>query len=203
VAFYFRFQGAIPNVTTFQLIIHDHTGAAYFTGQVHRFTTVAGEHMTTMNNNGAYPTGTYSVALLVDGHVAASASFTVGVPVPRPSGVTVSAFYVAVDSAAAINAMINKNVLPPLTHHFPAGTVTILAIFAFDHARPSQMAEVRIYAANGAIAAVYPATKLDGTGGTTGDQVLHKGGPFPPGAYRAALLIDGVVMRSTSFTVGP
>jgi hypothetical protein len=77
VAFYIKYRGARPHVTTNQVIIYYRSGAAYFTGKVHVFAGSSSDIVRGMDNGAPFPAGAYHADLKVDGHVAARTNFQV------------------------------------------------------------------------------------------------------------------------------
>ncbi len=78
VGLYFVYSGATPKVSTYQIIVRDAKGAAYFTGHVHTFVNVANDPMSELDNGGPFPHGVYHAQLVVNGKVASTTIFTVG-----------------------------------------------------------------------------------------------------------------------------
>jgi S1-C subfamily serine protease len=199
VAFYFKYQGATPNVTTYQLIIRDSKGAAYFAGKVHPVHAGANEAMVSMDNGGSYDPGPYRTDLLIDGKVVASTPFTIGTP---PSAARITVFYTT--TAASYDAWgANNNYSPPKrTSVLPSGSRFVALYFHYQGATPKVTTyQITVRDAQGA---TYFTGKVHPFQNVANDHMseLDNGDPFANGTYHIDLLVNGKVGASATFTVG-
>jgi len=79
IAYYLSYAGATPGVSRFQVLLHDSTGATFSTGKVHVFAQVNGSFMTYFYNLPSYPSGNYTMDLLINGGLACTSHFIVAV----------------------------------------------------------------------------------------------------------------------------
>ena len=79
VGYYIAYQGMAAKHTSFQVVIYDQTGASYVTGSIHTFPYVRGEQLSYFGGGTPFDRGTYRMDVIVNGVVAGSAKFTVGV----------------------------------------------------------------------------------------------------------------------------
>ncbi|HEY8284311.1 MAG TPA: trypsin-like peptidase domain-containing protein [Chloroflexota bacterium] len=199
VTFYFRYQGATAHSTTFQVIIRDHLGKAYFPSKVHNLVGESGGFMLSMNYGEPFSPGVYKVDLLIAGRVVANTPFTVGNP---PGAVVITHLYST--TSAAYNAWGAKgNYAPPArTTRLPAGASLVGIYFVYSGAIPK--------------VSTYQIVVRDHTGAAYFTGQVHKfvnvandhmseldnGGPFPNGTYKVQLVVNGTVAATTAFTVG-
>jgi len=199
VTFYFRYQGAIANVTTFQMIIRDHQGKAYFPSKVHKVVETAGGFMLSMNYGEPFGLGVYKVDLLIDGRLVANTPFTVGNP---PGTVSITHLYTTTSGAYDAWGAHGNYAPPPRAIKLPAGAHLVGIYFVYSGATPK--------------VSTYQIVVRDSTGAAYFTGQVHKfvnvandhmseldnGGPFPKGSYKVQLLVNGTVAATTSFTVG-
>jgi len=199
VTFYFRYQGAIANSTTFQIIIRDHKGAAIFPSKVHKLGGASGGFMLSMNFGAAFQPGVYKVALLIDGLTVANTPFTVGNP---PGAVLITHLYSTTSAAYDAWGTNGNYAPPPRTINLPAGSRLVGIYFVYSGAVPK--------------VSTYQIVVRDRTGAAYFTGQVHKfvnvandhmseldnGGAFPKGVYKVQILVNGAVAATTAFTVG-
>jgi S1-C subfamily serine protease len=199
VAFYFKYQDATPNVSTYQLVVLDRKGSRYSYGNVHVLKYAADERMISLDNGGPYDQGSFTAELLLNGTVAASTTFSIGAPT---SQVRISRFSVA--TAAAYDAWGPKTkwAPPPPISHLPAGTKAVAFYFRYIGAIPNVSTYQLVLRDHRG--AAYFTGKVHPFQQVASDHMseLDNGGAYDPGAYTAELRVNGKKIASVTFTVG-
>jgi S1-C subfamily serine protease len=199
VAFYFKFQGASANSTTFQVIIRDSKGKPYYPSKVHPLDSGAGEHMLSMDNGDPFDPGVYKSDLLINGRVVSSTPFTVGNPI---GAIIITHFYST--TAAAYNAWgaNNNYAAPPRTIHLKAGAHLVGLYWVYSGAKP-KVSKYQIVVLNSKGKAYFTG-QVHPFANVANDHMseLDNGGPFPSDTYKAEVLVNGKVAATTTFTVG-
>ena len=201
VAFYFEYNGAVAKATKYQLIVHDPSGAVFASRGPFTLSYANGLLMRyiTAPNNGTYPNGTYSVDVLINKHLTATTSFTVG-----GQSVSIGIFYPATKSAFDAWSNSTSTDRPPKTVAFPSGTKVVAFYFEYHGAKAkSTQYDIIIRDHSGKTFTSHGPYAFQHTEGLHMSPVdVSSSGAFPNGAYRADLLIDGQTALSVFFTVG-
>ncbi len=199
VTFYFEYQGATPNKTTYTLLIHEPGGATVTHGP-YVFQHDAGLHMSPVQAPAgkAYPDGAYSVDLQVDGQVVSTTTFTVGATSP----VTIVTYYTATKQAFDAWNATSSTADPPKTTTFPSGTTDVAFYFHYRGATAKVTQFKLVVHRAGAVYLTDGPYTLTYVNGYYMDAVTApKHAAYPAGTYSTDLVIGGVTVATTSFTV--
>ena len=202
LAFYFKYQGATANNTTFQVIIHDHTGSAIFTGKMHTFNHGNSDEMLSFDYGGAYPNDAYRADLIVDDVKVDSVNFTVGL---KQSTAALTITKVILITKAAYDAWDpNSSNDPPSTSAFSADSQQIGIFFIYTHAKPNaDTFQFLLASADGkeiGKGKVHPFHYDSGAEALL--LPLDDGVHLTAGSYQASLVINGTPSKQLSWTVG-
>jgi S1-C subfamily serine protease len=199
VAFYFKYQGASANATTFQIIIRDSSGKPYYPSRKHPLDSAAGEHMLSMDNGDPFPVGAYKSDLLINGTVVDSTPFTVG----NPAGaIIITHFYSTTGPAYDAWGTKGNYAPPPRAVKLKAGSHLVGLYWVYSGAKP-KVSTYQIVVLNGSGAKYFTGQvhTFEGVANAHMSE-LDNGDAFPNGSYKAEVLVNGKLAATTTFTVG-
>jgi hypothetical protein len=207
VGYYFYYHGVVANSTNYQVVVYDHAGAAYSTGNTHKPHYATGAVTNYFGGGAPFDNGSYRMDLLLNGVVAASTTFTVGtatvsatqISTEAAIGKRINKFYAI--SMAAYKVWTTNAPAPAPTRAFPKGTADVGYYIAYQGmiAKGTSF-QVVINDQTGVAYAtgakhVFPYVR--------GEQLSYFGGvPFENGTYHMNLIVNGIVVDSVTFTIG-
>jgi hypothetical protein len=196
VAYYFEFSGAKPGVSTFQVVQHG-PGNDVVKGDVHTLHHVDGSYSNYFYNDPAFGPGTYTLNLQVGKQTIATTSFTI-----KP-GIVIPAFFTITNAAFEAWKKSTSDAAPKRTLAFPAGTTDVAYYFSFAGVTP-KVTTFRVDIYNDGTGALFLKgdvhTLHHVSGYFANDFFDHPS--FPGGAYRMVIVFNGVIRKTTHFTIG-
>ena len=78
VGYFLRYTGATPKVSNFQIIIYDDSGKVLVSGSVHKMSYKNGNFANYFYYDPQFPSGAFTMKLLVNGKAGGSTSFSIG-----------------------------------------------------------------------------------------------------------------------------
>jgi hypothetical protein len=194
IAYYLAYAGARGARLRFHTLIRDGHGAVVATGIAHTLRGEAGDFMARFAFQPSLPSGSYSLDLVVGGATVARTRFNVGSPLQ------IVDFYTT--SRGAYNAWSGSpSTLPQAQADFPAATRQIAYFVAFSGAVPGrQRFHAVIYDDTGAVLATGMAHTFRHVDGAFMTFFTYRPA-IPQGRYRLDLMVDGIAVAGTEFTV--
>jgi TIR domain len=201
IAFYFTLERHVAASIPFSITIRDHMGARIAATPVYALTpgdTTKNVPPLEPDSRTVYPAGVNHVDLLIGGKVVKSTTFTVIIP-------RVSTFYLTTKAAYDVWRSRMAGPPPQQVDTFPAATSVLVGYFVYRGATTSSTYQVNVRDHGGTLVATAGPQLLGPPAAGPRVPLMYEphGGPYPPGQYRADLLIDGQVASSTTFTVAP
>jgi hypothetical protein len=199
IAFYVGLERPVTASMPFSITIRDHLGARIAATPEYALTPRdTAKYVPPLKpaSRTVYPAGVNHVDLLIGGKVVKSTTFTVIIP-------RISTFYLTTKVAYDVWRSQTAGPPPQKVDTFPARTSALAGYFAYKGATTSSTYQVNVRDHGGTLVATAGPQPLGPPAAGLRVPLLYRphGGRYPRGPYRAELLIDGQVARSSSFTV--